>query len=280
DAVALRHHDRLPDAAHPGRHGRGDGGGGRVRRRTGLAALGVAAVLALVGCTAPDGGGDPTSAPEPTTPEPTSASPSPTEEPRLAWGPTEADLEAAIADAAALSDAEAAGQVLIARYGGTDPAAAGELVESLGLAGVILFAENVGSLEQVQATGAAVQEAVAVSRDWPGIVSVDNEGGLVQRLSGASGPWTTFPPFQAAGADDPRAVSRACEAMGRGRRGSGVTVTCAPGADVTVGPADVTIGERSAGSDPDRVAGTVVAALEGFAAGGVLTSLKHFPGHG
>lgn len=253
-----------------------------MRRRTGLAALGVAAVLALVGCTAPDGGGDPTSAPEPTTPEPTSASPSPTEEPRLAWGPTEADLEAAIADAAALSDAEAAGQVLIARYGGTDPAAAGELVEALGLAGVILFAENVGSLEQVQATGAAVQEAVAVSRDWPGIVSVDNEGGLVQRLSGASGPWTTFPPFQAAGAasDDPQAVSGAYEAMGRELLGSGVTMTFAPVADVTVGPADVTIGDRSAGSDPDRVAGTVVAALEGFAAGGVLTSLKHFPGHG
>lgn len=252
-----------------------------MRRSTSLI-VALAGALALAGCTAP--GGEPTATPTTTEPTPTATTPSPTptEEPTLAWGPTEADLEAAMADAADLSDEEAAGQVLIARYSGTDPDAAGSLVSSLGLAGVILFRDNVASLDQVIATGDAVQEAVGETRDWPGIVSVDNEGGLVQRLSGATGPWTTYPPFMAAGAasSDPEVISAAYEAMGRELAASGITFDFAPDADVTIGPADVTIGTRSAGSDPQRVADTVVAALDGFAAGGVLTSVKHFPGHG
>lgn len=254
-----------------------------MRRAATAGAASIAVVLALVGCTAPDGGGSPSST-EPTSEPTTTASPSPTPtpEPTLAWGPTEADLDQAMAEAAKLSDREAAGQVLIARYNGTDPGTAADLVSDYGLAGVILFTENVSSLDQVAATGEAVQDAVAQTRDWPGIVSVDNEGGIVQRLSGETGPWTTFPPFQAAGAasGDADAVAAAYEAMGRELAGSGITLNFAPDADVTVGPSDVTIGTRSAGSDPDRVADTVVAALDGFAAGGVLTSLKHFPGHG
>ncbi|WP_156252204.1 glycoside hydrolase family 3 N-terminal domain-containing protein [Pseudactinotalea terrae] len=254
-----------------------------TRRRLALAAL--AAALVLVGCTDPNGGGDQTSSGEPT---PSTTSPSatpsetPTAEPTLAWGPTEAELEQAMTDAAALSDEEAAGQVLIGTFSGTDPAAAGAAVTDLGLGGVIVFAGNVASLEQMIAVGDAVQEAVGATRDWPGIVSVDNEGGIVQRLSAQTGPWTTFPPFQVAGAasGSPEVVSAAYEAMGRELLASGITMNFAPDADVTVGPSDVTIGSRSAGSDPDRVAQTVVAAYEGFSAGGMLTSAKHFPGHG
>ena len=244
--------------------------------------LALAAALVLGACTAPDGGGDPTSSAS-ASPSPTpSEEPSPTPEPTLRWGPTEADLEQAMVDAAELGDEAAAGQVLLARYGGTDPSVPADLTSELGLAGVILFSENVSSLDQVTGTAEAVQDAVGQTRDWPGIVSVDNEGGLVQRLSGETGPWTTFPPFQVAGAASasPDVVADAYEAMGRELLASGVTVDFAPDADVTVGPADVTIGTRSAGSDPDLVAETVVAALGGFAAGGVLTSLKHFPGHG
>lgn len=251
-----------------------------TRRRYAVVAL--AATLLLVGCTAPDGGNEPTSGSESSTSEAPAPSPTPTPEPTLAWGPTEADLEQAMTDAAALSDAAAAGQVLIARYGGTDPTAPATLVSDLGLAGVILFSENVASLDQVVATAHAVQAASESTRDWPAIVSVDNEGGIVQRLSGETGPWTTFPPFMAAGAAaaQPEVVAEAYEAMGRELLASGITVDFAPDADVTVGPSDVTIGSRSASSDPDRAADAVVAALDGFAAGGVLTSIKHFPGHG
>ena len=177
---------------------------------------------------------------------------------------------------------QVAGQVMLSRYLGTDPAAAADLVSRYHLAGVILFGDNIASLDQVVATGATLQAAsVADGRDWPAIFSTDNEGGIVQRLNAQTGPWTSFPEFASAGAaGDADVVSAAAEAMATELRASGLTVDFAPDADVTVGPADVAIGTRSAGSDPHQVASAVDAALAGFAAGGVISTVKHFPGHG
>jgi beta-N-acetylhexosaminidase len=63
-------------------------------------------------------------------------------------------------------------------------------------------------------------------------------------------------------------------------RDLGFTVDFAPDADVTIGPADVTIRTRSASSDPERAARAVLAASSGLTAGGEIPVLKHFPGHG
>ncbi|MFV0426970.1 MAG: glycoside hydrolase family 3 N-terminal domain-containing protein [Beutenbergiaceae bacterium] len=244
----------------------------------------LAVALLLVGCS-------PQTVPEPAPADVTlaqtvgpspSSQPSPSPPPALAWGPTQSQLQQAMDEAAQLSDEAAAGQVIVARYDGTEPATAAQMVTDYQLGGVILFSQNIVSLDQVSATSAAVQEAVAATRPWPAMVAVDNEGGSVQRLSGDAGPWTSFPPFLSAGAasDAPDAIAAAYQAMAAELVASGITTNFAPVADVTVGPSDLTIGTRSAGSDPQRVAQVVVAASAGFSAGGVLGSLKHFPGHG
>src|SRR5699024_3143419 len=171
--------------------------------RTALAAL-LLGALALTGCTAT--GEDPTPTPEPPAPSPSS---SPAPEP-LPWGPTEPEVQAAIETAATMSDEEVAGQVILGRYPGTDPAAAAEELSRYHLGGLVLFGENVGSLEQVRATAEDVQAAqTALGRSWPAIFAVDNEGGPVQRLSAETGPWTSFPEFMANGAADEAEVSRA-----------------------------------------------------------------------
>lgn len=251
-----------------------------------LAAVALFGTACTTGAGGPDGSDDqsPTSTGEPSTdddanPDPT-ASPSP--EPALAWGPTEADLTESTQVAQQMDDDELAGQVIIARYSGAHPGEAAALVESYHLAGVILFAENITSADQVRQSADAVQEAQAeMGRDWPAVISVDNEGGLVQRMSGASGDWTTFPPFAASGATrDGEVVAEAMAAMATELRASGVTMNFAPVADVSIGAADPTINMRAAGDDPEMVSETVQAALTGFADGGVLTSVKHFPGHG
>ncbi|MFV0254507.1 MAG: glycoside hydrolase family 3 N-terminal domain-containing protein [Beutenbergiaceae bacterium] len=247
--------------------------------RRALAVL-VAGTLAAGGCA--EEPNSPISEPEQPAAAATTPAPTQPPEPRLAWGPTEAELQQAMADAAELSDEAAAGQVIVARYDGTEPATAAQLVTDYHLGGVILFSQNIASLDQVSATSAAVQEAVAATRQWPAMVAVDNEGGLVQRLSGDVGPWTSYPPLLSAGAasDAPDVITAAYQAMAAELVASGITTNFAPVADVTVGPSDVTIGTRSAGSDPQRVAQVVVAASAGFSAGGVLSSVKHFPGHG
>lgn len=237
--------------------------------------------FALSGCTPTGPANPPTTPPEETTDPSPSASPSATAEP-LAWGPTEAEVEAATATASAMSPQEVAGQVILARYPGTDPSAAADQLRRYHLGGLVLFGENVGSLDQVVATGEAVQEAQSgLDRSWPAIFAVDNEGGLVQRLSAQSGPWTSFPDFMAAGAaNDAEVTHDAAQAMAIELRASGLNYDFAPVADVTIGADDAAIGTRSAGDDPERVAATVSAAVDGFTDGGMISSLKHFPGHG
>ncbi|QGH70388.1 glycosyl hyrolase family 3 [Pseudactinotalea sp. HY158] len=262
----------------------------RRGRAGGLAALtAVLTAFALAACTSPTGTPGSTGTPGPgesatnggaaTSSSPTPTTPPPP--PPLAWGPTEADVQGWIDEAAGLDLAEAAGQVIIARYSGTDPATPADLVRKLDLGGIVLFAGNIASLDQVIATGEAIQAAGEdLGRDWPTIVSADDEGGRVQRLSGARGPWTTFPSFSHAGDAPAKVVREAMAAMAIEQRASGLNTDFAPDADVTIGPADPTIGDRSASEDPDKAAAAVAAAVEGFTAGGVLSSLKHFPGHG
>ncbi|SED63555.1 glycoside hydrolase family 3 N-terminal domain-containing protein [Ruania alba] len=261
----------------------------RSRRRSRLTALAAVGALALAACTSPNGPGegDPTPSETTTAGEETSEppeltpTPSPTAEP-LAWGPTEDDVAAAIDIAAEMTPEEVAGQVILARFPGTDPADAAAVLSRDHLAGVVVFGANVGSAEQVADTAEAVQEAQReLGRDWPAIVSVDNEGGRVQRLSAQAGDWSSFPPFMAAGAaDDAEVVSAAAEAMATELRATGVNYDFAPVADVTIGAADPIVGDRAPAGDPDRAARAVEAAVQGFADGAVISSIKHFPGHG
>jgi beta-N-acetylhexosaminidase len=60
----------------------------------------------------------------------------------------------------------------------------------------------------------------------------------------------------------------------------GFTVDFAPDADVTIGPADPTIGARSMSGNPDQAGQLAVAFSQGMQEAGVLPAIKHFPGHG
>ena len=167
-----------------------------------------------------------------------------------------------------------AGQVIVAEWSGT--AAPVRLVRSLHLGGVIAFDENVASTAQIRSVNRTLERDVP--RQWPLFLSVDQEGGIVERVQGEA---TRFPAFMSVGAaDDVAATRRAATASGAELRGLGFTIDFAPDADVTSGPGDPTIGSRSIGSDPDLVARHVVAAATGMSESGVVPVLKHFPGHG
>ncbi|NYI40668.1 glycoside hydrolase family 3 N-terminal domain-containing protein [Demequina lutea] len=197
----------------------------------------------------------------------------------LAWGPSVVDYADAVATASDLPLDVAAGQVIVATVSSPDPATAASLVSAQHLAGVILMGGAITDASQVGALAAAVQAAAAEDgRSWPAVVSTDQEGGPVSRLSGVI---PGLPAFMAAGSiPDKTVVANAYESAARDMRALGVNVDWAPDADVTVGLADPTIRVRSAGSDPARVADTVDAAVKGLLAGGVIPAIKHFPGHG
>jgi beta-N-acetylhexosaminidase len=139
-----------------------------------------------------------------------------------------------------------------------------------GVGGIILFGSNV--------YGAAVlvgklQELAKV----PLLVSADLEAGLGMRFEDVTyGPWA----MAIAAAGDPALAERGALATAREARAIGIAQVFAPVADVNVNPDNPVINVRSFGEDPADVSRYVEATVKGLKAGGVLATLKHFPGHG
>ena len=122
----------------------------------------------------------------------------------------------------------------------------------------------------------------------PLLVSSDLEPSLM-RLEAAifphylleTGGATQFPPAMSLAAtareEDVYDVARA---IAREARAAGIHVNFAPTVDVNINPNNPVIGTRSFGEDPQRVARLSVAFVRGTRAGGLLSTAKHFPGHG
>ncbi len=111
----------------------------------------------------------------------------------------------------------------------------------------------------------------------PLLIAADFERGLSMRLYGA----TEFPHAMAFGAVG---KAESAEAFGRitaqEARAIGVHWNFFPDADVNSNPANPIINTRSFGEDPQAVSDLVNAYIRGAHAGGMLTTIKHFPGHG
>jgi len=114
----------------------------------------------------------------------------------------------------------------------------------------------------------------------PLLNTADFEAGVGFRLAGA----TIFPRQMALGAirtgDDVRLVREAARATAVEARALGVHVNFAPVADVNNNPRNPVINTRAYGEDPGRVAALVAAYVAGARDGGMIATIKHFPGHG
>jgi len=124
---------------------------------------------------------------------------------------------------------------------------------------------------------AAILNRLQTLSALPLLVGSDFEHGVGMRITGA----TRFPRAMAFGAaGDPALVREAARLTGLESRALGVHVNFAPVADVNNNPRNPVINIRSFGEDPTRVGALVRAAVEGLQSGGVVATLKHFPGHG
>jgi len=109
-------------------------------------------------------------------------------------------------------------------------------------------------------------------------VSVDEEGGRVSRLKKLIGAAPSAKELaQTMTVDQVYNFE-----LDRGRKiaGAGFSIDFAPVVDVTDAPDDSAIGDRSFGSDPDKVSAYAEASLRGLRDAGLTPVLKHFPGHG
>lgn len=185
-----------------------------------------------------------------------------------------------------MSPEQQAGQVLMPFYRGRDHTAQADVIERLQLAGSIIMGDNVpgtpeGAVDTAAMHGVASRlQAAARSggRWWPGLVGVDQEGGVVARLRAPLTEWPAPMSYGAAGSGP--LAGAAGQAMAAELAGLGFNTDFAPAADVTMGPADPTIGARSMSGDAGTASGFGVAFSQGMLAAGLLPAVKHFPGHG
>ena len=145
-------------------------------------------------------------------------------------------------------------------------------------AGVILFARNFASREQVAALAQAIREAAP----RPQLVCVDQEGGRVQRFREGYSALPALQGFDALYREDPEAAlalaSDHAWLMASEVRASGVDLSFAPVVDLARG--NHAIGDRAFSADPQVVAAFTRAYVRGMHAAGMAATLKHFPGHG
>ena len=141
-------------------------------------------------------------------------------------------------------------------------------------AGFILFARNFEEPAQIRELN---RELVSLLPDsHPPILSIDQEGGRVQRLQATDWPAARW----VGNMDHPETTERFAAAIAEEVYATGFNTTWAPVADVARGALDAVIGDRSFSGDPRRAARHVLAFLRGLREGGVTGCVKHFPGHG
>jgi beta-N-acetylhexosaminidase len=213
-------------------------------------------------------------------------------------------LAVAVVGAAALAGcapAEMAGRpaalpvadLLLVGFSGTEAAGNDELralVCDLKVGGLVLFERdvatgaprNIVSPEQVARLTADAQALARRCAGRPLLIATDAEGGLVMRLSARAGYLATPSHRELGEAGDLARTELEARRVGARLREAGIGWNLAPVVDVAVNPANpavVTLG-RSFGSDPEQVTAHARAFIAGMHSAGVLTTLKHFPGHG
>jgi beta-N-acetylhexosaminidase len=160
--------------------------------------------------------------------------------------------------------------MLMVHVPGLDPAQIGGAASGYGLGGVILMGDNIPDPASALAGWAPVIEGES---GLPVLIATDQEGGIVRRIRPDDGPSAAELRYA-----DPSAARAAFADRGALLAADGITVNFGIVADVTGDP-DSFIFDRSMGSTPGDAAARVGEAVTGEL-GEVLSTLKHFPGHG
>lgn len=147
------------------------------------------------------------------------------------------------------------------------------------IGGVMYLKTNVANRKAVQAMNAAFREA---SPTLPPFITLDQEGGLVERLDTSVG-FDEIPDAATVAAKYTPEKSRAVyDGLAEGVADWGFNVNFAPVVDLAVNPNNQVIAKfgRAYGKTGDVVAEYASEVIDAHHAAGLLTSLKHFPGHG
>jgi len=174
--------------------------------------------------------------------------------------------------------ASKSGELFLLAFAGEDSKPAVEMIQEYGLSGLYLSNDNIPNLNSASSLSKVLQ-AAAISRgdSLPLLLGVDQEGTWsVMAEDSHPGPGN----LALGSAGDLALTQQRYQDIAHELRHSGMNLVFSPCADVNTNPLNAIIGMRSFGTEAKNVGEHVAAAVKGAQSGGVLTTLKHFPGHG
>jgi len=183
------------------------------------------------------------------------------------------------------------GQMLMIGFHGTSAPKNSQIcqdIEKYNVGAVILFdynpvdkskPKNISNRAQVKKL---TKELQSCSHDGKLLISVDQEGGKVQRLKSQYGFYGKFPKASDVIKMDQSKIKSTYTKMSAELNSVGINYDLAPVVDLDINMKNHVIHGlgRSFGKDPKTVAKYASTFIDAMHSHGVLTSLKHFPGHG
>jgi len=183
------------------------------------------------------------------------------------------------------------GQMLMIGFHGTTATADTQICKDImkyNVGAVILFdynpvnktkPKNIATKKQLKKLTVQLQ---ACSHDGKLLIAVDQEGGKVQRLKSKYGFYGKFPKASDVIKMDQSQIKSTYTRMSKELKSVGINYDLAPVVDLDINMQNHVIHGlgRSFGKDPKIVAKYASTFIDAMHANGVLTSLKHFPGHG
>lgn len=186
---------------------------------------------------------------------------------------------------------EKIGSMLMVGFMGTQAPEGSQICQDIRnyhLGGVILFdvnptnkllAKNIQNKAQVTQL---TQQLQACSQDGKLLIAVDQEGGKVQRLKSKYGFYGKYPQANVVKHLKPKQIRAIYNQMGHELASVGINYNLAPVVDLALNPKNYVIYKlgRSYGANVDHVVQQSGVFVDAMRANGVISALKHFPGHG
>lgn len=153
-----------------------------------------------------------------------------------------------------------------------------DLLEKHALGSVIFFRRNVQDVQQINRLTAKIQRIAMENNQIPPIIAIDQEGGMMGRLTEGV---TYLPGNMALGATgNVEGIYESAKICAKELRLLGINMNIAPCIDVNSNPNNIIIGLRSFSEDPRMVGQMGNAVIKGYQEMDVCATVKHFPGHG
>ena len=147
-------------------------------------------------------------------------------------------------------------------------------IKDYNIGGVLFLGKNYSSLDTLISTVNKLQDS---SKTFPLFTSVDHEGGRVQRFKA---PFTALPSYRSiTSTKTPKELFDIFSMVAKELLSCGINFNLAPVVDMTQEEGGV-IGDRSIGTNVEKVEEAISATIRGFVKAGILCCAKHFPGHG